>query len=225
MRVDMSMEYKTWDNTEPITIEQTTRGGMRKLSVEIAKGRNIRAHEKSPSNGVYVGYERTWHVPQALLPPGQELKPGDIVVDCKGRRETTLTAEWDRAKQRWQLGCVDLVLALDLRDQVTIQRPAIAYDPAGVAVKVFPPGGGTTIFTRPARVQPMTQDIAEERGVRYAKNQYDCIIGGTIDGVDASQDRVVWTDRQGRTWTLDIVSVHNTEQIGELPVIVAERRL
>jgi hypothetical protein len=225
MQVDMTLEYRCWDNTESITIEQVTRGGMRKIAVDVAKGRNIRGREKSPSGGVYVGYERNWHIPRVLLPEGAELKAADIVVDEGGKRDTVLTANYNRHKQRWELGCVDLVLALDLRDQVVIQRAAIGYDPAGVPVKTFPPGGGSVLFTRPARVQPMTQEIAEERGVRFAKDQYDIVVGGQIEGVDSSQDRVVWRDRQGQTWTLDIVSVHNAERIDELPVIVAERRL
>ncbi len=225
MRVDTRMDYLAWDNVEPITIEQTLRGGMRTLAVETAKGRNIRSREKSPSGGVYVGYERNWHVPAVLLPPETILKPADIIVDSQGKRETVLTADYDRLKQRWQLGVVDLMLAMDLRDQVVIQRPAISYNTSGAAVKVFPPGGGTVLFTRPARVQPMTQDIADERGVRYARDQYDVIVGGTITGTDSSQDRVVWTDRQGKTWNLDIVSIHNSERIDELPYLVCERRL
>ncbi len=225
MHVPLSSDHLCWDNTEPVTYLVSSSAGKRRFEVAIAKGRNVRGREKSPSGGAYAGYERNWHLPQREIPEGEIPKPGDVIVDGDGNHWTALTAEWDRAKQRWQMGCVNLVLALDLRETIAIERAAVSYDTSGAVTKTFPPAGGEVLYTLAARVQWITDDSSDERGARYAKGHYDVIVGSQVPKLDLAEDRVNWTEPgTGATIYLDVIAVRNPERIDELPVLTCERR-
>lgn len=221
MNLDLSAEYLCWDGTEAVVYEQTTKADARRFTVPIVKGRNIRGRERSPSGGVYAGYERNFHVPQRLLPDSFDgCKPGDVVVDAGETRWTVLTAEWDRLKQRWQLGTVNLVLANDLQDVLVIERASLSYDDAGAAVKRF----NVTLYTLAARVQSLTKEIADERGERYDKGRWEAIVSSQIPLVDIAEDRARWIDPTGAVVYFDLTGVRNSERIDELPVIEMEER-
>lgn len=221
MLVNHNREYLSWDRTEAVQVEQATAGGRRRYAVEIAKGREIRSREKSPSGGVYLGAERRWHIPRVLLPEGFAIRPKDVIVDANGARDTVQTASLMNLKSRWECSCLNLILAYDLRETVVIQRATLSFNAAGVAVKTF----DQVLYTLLARAQPITADIAEERGIRYSEGQYSVIVSDQVDGIDVSQDRVAWTDLAGTVQYLDIVSLRNPDRIDELPVLECKLKL
>lgn len=224
MQLGTGLDHLAWDMTEAVTLYSMRRGGTyAAIQVPIAKRRAIRSAERSPSGGVYAGHEIRWHLVADTLPPDVDPKLGDLITDASGREWTVLTADSNRYRQVWALGCVDLVLALGLRDTVQIQRAAITYDASGVGTKAFPPDGGRVLYTLPARVQPVAGEIAEERGARYSRDRFDVIVGRQID-VDLAEDRILWTDSTGRSRILDLVSFRQSGQIDQLPILTAEER-
>lgn len=220
--MNLGNDHLCWDGAEQATLLVRLRGGgERAVGVPLAKRRNIRLREKSPSSGVYIGAEINWHVPQRDLPAGIEPKPGDAIEDRQQRQWTVLTVARNRLGHTWTLGCVDLVIAHDLRDLVTIQRPQLSYDAAGVASKQW-----LSRYTDvPARVQSTTQSVSEERAVRAARQAYEVVVARQLADVDLAVDRIEWRDPQGETRYLDMVGFRQPDRIDELPVIEAELRL
>jgi len=187
-----------------------------------AKRRSIHSAEKSPSGGAYMGYEVNWWVPLSQFAPGSfSPKAADVIVDADGNRWTVLRTLFNAPSQNWQLSCVNLVLALDLRDTINIERATITYDAAGSALKLFPANapalqGGEVLYTNlPSRVQLLTQEILEERGIRGFKGTYAVTVGQEI--AVTNEDRIAWRGRY-----LEIRGYHNATRLDELPVIDAE---
>lgn len=219
--MDFSTDYLAWDNVEAVTLLVATRAAPRLVLVPVAKRRAVRGSQKSPSGGVYAGFEVRWLVPRGVLTAGVEPKLADVVEDAKGTQWTVLTVERLKADQTLALGCVDLVLALDLRDVVTLQRAVVSYDPAGVPGK----DDWQALYAGvPARVQPVRQDVEDARGGRVARRRYEVTLGVQVLDLDVSQDRLAWNDG-GTLRLLDLVELRHSEEIDFLPVIDAEERL
>lgn len=226
MQLDLSADHLCWDQTEPVTLERVKRaGGPSREYVGVAKRSAIRSAEKSPSGGAYAGYEVSWRVPARLL-QGGALKPGDVVERGDGTRDTILKADLIVLGSRWALGCVDLVLANDLCHQVDIERANIDYSASGAPRKRFPPEGGLALVSAlPARVQLLTDELADERGLRSFNGKYAVICDRQLDAFSVTvEDRVKWTDERGKVVYLDILGLHNPERIDELPVLDCEAR-
>jgi len=224
--MDLSTDYQAWDNVEAVVWSSSRTAGVLPATVPIAKRRAVRGREKSPSGGVYAGYELDWHLPAAVLSPGATPKPGDGITDSDGTLWTVLTVDLNRWRQTWKLGAVNLVLALDLRDLVTVERAAVTYGAAGAAAKRFPsdlPSGGQILYASvPARVQLLTAAIAEERGIRYSEGSYHAIVGQQLTNLDPAEDRFLWTDPAGVQRVLDLISYQNPQRIDELPWVEAK---
>lgn len=221
--MDLSSDYLAWDGCEPVSIEIPTRTAPRTLDIPVAKRRAVRGSQRSPSGGVYLGFETRWLIPARLVPSGEAIEPAHVILDGEGTRWTVLTADRNKQNHTWLAGCVNLTLALGLKDTVTIERATLAADAAGVPAKLFPPDGGRILYTVSARVQQITEQIALERGVRYAKGRYDVIVDRQLRELDIAEDRVVWVEGD-ETRYLDITGYRQPERIDELPVIETERR-
>lgn len=252
--LDMSLDYLCWTNTSSVLYESaravpsvadkpprfdgktpatsTPPSRNQPLLIPVAKRRNLTRRELASSGGVYTGLDQVYLLPDALFPVGLASKPGDVVVELTdgsaeeqpGTRWTVLEVGWGKNRQTRRLTCRDLVLAYDLRDAITIERPAITYDAAGAPYKAFPsdavnPGGVVLYQDLPARVQLVTKDMADERGIRGLEGKYEVIVGQEVDVT--SEDRIALP---GGVY-LDIVGYKNAMRIDELPVIVAERRV
>lgn len=205
----------------------------KRIGIPVAKRRNLTMRELAASGGVYTSDDQVYLLPDALFPPGSEpTKSGDVIIETQdlsaearpGTRWTVLEVGWGKNRQTRRLTCRNLVLAYDLRDTIIIERPAVSYDKAGVPVKSFPsdasaPAGVTLYASLPARVQLVTKDIAEQRGIRDLEGKYRVIVGQEVDVTQ--QDRVLLSSGM----YLDIVSYENAQRIDELPAIVCERRV
>lgn len=254
MFIDMAADYLTWDNTTAVRYElaravpatadvpavfdgQTVAPSVRAnrgkpFVIPVAKNRNLTQRELAASGGVYTGLDQVYLLPDALFPPGIICKPGDAIIELAEpvsnvmpkTRWTVLEFGW--TKNRWtrRLTCRDLVLAFDLRDNITIERPVIHYNAAGAPIKRFPsdaqPGGIALYQSLPARIQLVTKEMADERGIRGLAGKYEVIVGQEVDVT--SEDRIILPS--GDPY-LDIVGYRNAQRIDELPVILAERRI
>ena len=215
-----------WDDTESVLLESSKRGGFSQTyPIKIAKGRAIHGRAKSPSEGTYAGYERNWHFETVMLPNGLSPKPGDAIIQKDKTRWVILSVDNLRNGYHCQCGTVNLVLALDLRDTVDIERASIAYTDAGVKLKNFPPAsGGTLLYSGvAAQVQLLNEDVIDQRGLRGFKGDYAVTVGIPTPLV-TSEDRIRWTDTDGISRYLDIKAVKNPDRIDELWVIDAELR-
>ena len=92
---------------------------------------------------------------------------------------------------------------------------------AGAYVKTWPEdGGGSTLYpSLPARVQLLTADEAEDRGIKAFRQAFSVIVLKQIPNLTL-EDRIKWT-QAGVTKYLSVVGVHNPSRIDELPVIDA----
>lgn len=220
--LNVSLEHMAWDKPEPVYLEtdrgasQEQRGRLSSLDfIPIAKRRDISTGEQASSGGVYTSAHTRWHLPAVLLTPGVQPKSGDVIIDASQTRWTVETANLQRLGQRWELVCINLIIAHGLRDTIDVQRAAISHDAAGAPVKTFPPAGGVVAYRNlPCRVQLLSEEIAEERGIRGAKRKYAITVDRQI--IIDTEDRIVWKGQ-----VLDIVGYRNPELINDLPVIDA----
>ena len=222
--VPMQDDYKIWDNTSQVIVQVARRAGVNPFHVPIAKKRAVASRQKSPSGGVYSGFEVRWHIPSVFVPSGVVLKMADIVLETDGTEWTALTVDKNKGGQTITLGCVNLTLAADLRDTISIERATVGYDSAGTPTKRFPPDAGTILYAGvPARVQPVDDEVAETRGIRGQQTNYRITLGREIE-VNVAEDRVKWTDGEGVTRYLDIVRHQNSRLIDELTSLDAQVR-
>lgn len=220
--MDVSLEHQTWDNVEPVYLEigrgasQAQRGRLSSTDyVPVAKRTFVTTKEAAASGGVYTTGDLSWSLPAVVLTPGVQPKPGDVVIDSDQVRWTVLAVDRRRWRQRWKLTCRNLTIAYDLRDKIDVQRATLASDSAGAPLKTFPPAGGAVLYRGlTCRVQPLTADVVEERGIRGKETHYDVTVDRQVS-VD-TEDRIVWNGV-----ILDIVGYRQPELITELPVIEA----
>jgi hypothetical protein len=222
-----------WDNFETANYQsvRTTAasGGTRSLPEIQAKRRAPTFKELAASGGVYTGQDLVWLVPAVKLDPIGPAKPGDTITDMAGNTWTVLEASLHTWKSFWRLMTRNLVLAFDLRDQISIQRAAFTYDASGGPVRSWPdnnvpgvaPGGTTPYVQIPARVQEVRQEEKEARALAGRMLYYDVIIGQQVLLGQAGQDRVKWltvpANMPGQY--LDIRNLRNPQRIDELPVL------
>ena len=211
----------------------TPKSRNKSILVPIAKRRNLTMRELAASGGVYQSSDQVYLIPDALLSPSQvRPKMGDVVIETDddspgrqpGQRWTVLDVSRGKSRQTHRLACRNLALALDLRETVTIERPAIRYDAAGVPVKAFPsdatnPGGVTLYSQLPGRAQLVTKEMADEHGIRGLEGKYEVFVDREVDVTH--EDRLLLANGL----YLDIVGYRNGQRIDELPVIVCERKV
>lgn len=224
--IDLSNDWQFWMNTETVTLSSHRSDGDMTCTIDVCKRRAMTGKELAASNGVYTGDDVLFLIPNAFLPEGILPKPGDVITDEDGTEFTAIGVDGrkrDRNNQyqTWALSCRDLVLANDLAHSIDIQAPTILIDEAGGKLKLWPEDGrGSTPYKAlKARVQLLTEDMADERGIRGWKGTHAVIVSKPLK-VDAafSENRVKWTSG-GKTVYLAIVGYHNPQRVDELPVL------
>lgn len=232
LEVDFSLGLRGMANTEAVTFTSRRRQGDVVDRIDGVMRRQLNGREGAPSGGTYTFADVGFLIPreriQALLLQDRQPKEGDLVTDDLGTEFTALNVNGlmrgPNGYELWQVNCRDLVLANDLRDVIDLESPKISLDPAGVKVKDW--AGGSVRRNVPARVQPLTQELAEQFGMTGLKGTYAVICGRQI--AVSYEWRIRWRDHSTTPSTLrylDIVDVRNPERIDELPVIGAEQRL
>lgn len=223
MPLNLSQDYLVFDGYEAVTYQRTTLADGNLDTVSHALRRSPSAREASPSGGAYTATDLDWVIPKAVLIQGMAPKVGDVVIDGDSSRWTVLNAAFWAMQNTWRLQCRNLTLHYDLRHRVDIERPGISFDNAGVAVKQFPPSGGRVAYgDLPCRVQLLSQEIANERGLRGFQGTHAVIVDRQV--AVTNDDRVKWVEN-GVTYYLDIVGYHDAQRIDSLPVIDAQLRV
>ena len=212
LTMDFSGDYATWDWPESVAFRERFRNHEEPKTVSTALRSQVMDREKSPSNGVYFGFETNWFLPGALM-GGRSVAPGDTVTDSAGLIFTVLTSNYEQSDQVWECGCVDLALANDLRDLIDIERATVTYDSAVAPVRTWTTPAYTQIA---AKVQKLTDELADVLGVRGFKGTYAVIVGQQV--TITAEDRVKWDDA-GTIRYLDILGQRNPSRIDELPML------
>jgi hypothetical protein len=223
--MDLSQEHKGWDNVEPLTWE-ISRGGPVEVrsqlaqqdSIPVAKRRATTYREQVSSGGVYLSSDVVWHIPAAVLTPGNQPKMGDVLIDQDGGRWTILDIQLARWKQRWQCTTRNLSVVYGLNDYIDIQARGITHDAAGATILLWPPDGGSVSYPKlPCRVQLRQESQATGRGLRGKQLAYDIIVDRQI--VISTEDRILWNGK-----ILDVTGYRAAESITELPIVEAVLR-
>lgn len=188
--------------------------------------------EKLATGGTYLSARRVWLLPDELLPredgSRRKIQQGCVIIEADGSR---WTVQEEASRQvfdtLWRLDTLNLSLAHDLRDSISIERATIIPDSAGVPVKTFPPAGwnltkqgqpsaGILLYYQiAARVQKMSDEIKDTRGIRAFTGNYVVVIDRPI--AVSLEDRVNWVDAGGIQRYLDIKGSHDADRIDELP--------
>jgi hypothetical protein len=229
----LATDWKVWDSLQPCVYHSARHAIVSPAALAqpdpflaipcTIKPRNIVVQERATSNGVYQGRTRVWCLPILQnVPQNFRAKPADV-IESEGERWIVQTADLRTRNTWWRIESLDLVLAYQLSEIIQIQRATISYDSAGYAVKTFPPDGGTTLYGNlSASVQLITDEVADQRGIRGFLGNYVITVSRQV-GV-TNEDRVTWTDAGGVPYVFDIVGVHNPSRIDELPMLDCQLR-
>lgn len=222
---EIASDDSVWDFCQPVLLEAAGHLAPDVAPIRRAKRRAVSLREQAASGGRYTGADVNWHIPDRFVPPNIKPKPGDVVVEDDGTRWTALEVPLNRVRNTWKLICRDLAITHQLGHKIQIERAEIVYDSSGVATKVFPPDGGSLLYCDvKASVQPETADTEETRGIRGVVRRFRVTVERQLPRLNATEDRIRWADGQCVVHYLDIVSIENQQQLGELPFLIAEIR-
>lgn len=221
--LDLSNDWTVVDGREPITFTSVRHNGELADLVIEAHRRQPVVSEPMPSEGVYTASRCRWNLPAILCRFGDP-KPGDSFRDKKGTDWTVLTAGDSAERSWWDLDCISLAIAFDLRDTIDVERPTIELDAAGTAIKKYPPEGGKVLFqTVACRAQPMAYEETEERGLQGDLQRFQVFVARQLADID-TEDRLKLNRLiSGRRETVYLERLRYTapEQLGALPTIEA----
>ena len=218
--LDMSQDYLVWDNTETVAVYPAPRSDSLFFPVEYAKRRALTIRELSASGGAYTSQDRVWLLPvetsQALtdaFPP----TPGFVIEDGQLGAWTVLDCSLNTWQTWWRCTTRNLVIAANLRDLISIQRPTIEVGDSGQPVYLWPPNHGSYVVQDlPAKVQLTDSSPIVVNEVETAGRNYDVILSQQVDY--RKDDRLVWNGM-----AMEIKRLWNPNLIGELPRLMCER--
>jgi len=221
--IDLSNDWQFWMNTETVILSTSYNPDAMVCTIDVCKRRALTRKELAASRGAYTADDVLFLIPQTFLPNGFRPQPGSIVTDADGVNFTALDVggrkrDRNNQYQTWALTCRDLVLAEGLADAIDIQRPTITFDAAGGKLRAWPEDGKGSVPYKSlaARVQLLTQEFVEERGIGGFKGTHAVIVGRQV--TVTAEDRVKVT-LDGATVYLSIIGQHNPQRIDELPVL------
>lgn len=181
--LDTRGDELVWDNTSTVSYASVAKTGDT-LYCPVGLHRHaISRKELATSNGVYVPEDTVWRMPRSALPVAPKVR--DRLTDAEGVVWTVLEVSRIAATQRFRLVCRDLILVENLRDEIIIQTPSYTFDTVGIRIKTF----SVKYADIAARVQPISSEIVDERGIRGLKVTHECIVDRTLEDV-TNEDRV-----------------------------------
>ena len=209
--LDTSTDDAVWDNVSDISFASVSKTDDALTCIMRAHRHAIGRKELAVSNGVYVPEDTIWRLPRRSM--GTVVpKVRDRITDVENVVWTILEVSRIAATQRYRCVCRDLILVENLRDSILIETPSYTFDTAGIRIKTF-----TSKYAGlPARVQPITSEIVDERAIRGFKTTHTVIVDRQLSVTN--EDRIVLEN--GRI--LEIRGYRDPERIDELPQIDAE---
>jgi hypothetical protein len=238
--VDKTQDYLVWDNTQTISYRSVSRsdraefdildllelfspfvGQASEFSITYAKHRPLSFNELMADNGAYTSQDTVWTFPVATskaLTNALAMKRGDKLTDEDGIEWTVIGATLGKNRNTWVLTCRNLVIVEDLRDTITIVRPAITVGDANEPI--FDYGAGATILADgiAARVQPISYDRQIQNEKEDIHRKHQIVIGERM--TLQANDRILW---DGNVLQFDEVS--GEDRLGLLTVISATEHL
>ena len=234
MDIDFTLDYLTQVNTETVTLESVRAHGILRATVPHVRRHQINVVERQPSFGVYsaeqIGFRlRSQFIPAELRP----LNPRDRLIDAGGNEYTVLIVAPSRntsgGPQAWKLTCIDLRIAFDLRDLVTIQTPTRGLDKQHA--KIIGPWEDKYPLIA-ARVQLVEENAQDMAGKHVSQGRYQVVVDRELK-LHSHEERVKWIPGLVRDPVthetrapditdvryLEIVGYRNSESIQELPVL------
>lgn len=228
--IDLSRDYLVWDNKETVTVYPAPRRENLYFPVENAKRRAPTFKELAASNGAYTGQDLVWLLPvlesQAFTdsyPPA----PGSVIQDGQLHPWTILECALNTWQTWWRCMTRNLVIAANLQDLITIERPEVTQGDSGEPVYSWPPLAGEYVVQDfPAKVQITEASLTLVNSVETTNRNYDVILSQQVDM--RKDDRIIWlnSDRQGqnpRGMVLQWERLWNPERIDELPRLACVR--
>jgi hypothetical protein len=190
---DRTKEYLIWDYTEAVSYTvygvpfSNGNNYEETFTIAVAKRSTISNRDvPSQRTGIFTSDDLVWNIPQALIPIGKRPNPNDYITDSEGRRWTVLDTTNGNRGNTWRLTTRNLILAENLRQTISLQRPANTKDAAGGRVA----SGYTTILSNvPARIQETGATSSDILGKKQVRTQYDCHCGQRLNW--KSTDRIV----------------------------------
>lgn len=212
LQLDFSADQAVFDNLEAVTFTSVRTAGNQTTPVPDAGFYPGATGEASPSNGVYTKGTATFSVRAAAVAGVGGAKPRDRVTRSNGDVYTVLSASPGNITQVWQLSCVCLKLAADLRQTGVLSRPANTQDGAGRPSRA---SYATVTDGIPCRVQPLGGQATDSLDKRTIPQRFAAYLGVALDA------------RAGDRFTCDganytILAVGNPERMDELQTLSLE---
>ncbi len=212
MTLDFSDDWMIWDNKEPVDLT-TTDSEEYPLSDVLFRALTLK--EQQASGGAYTASDRKVLVPKSLLSDyDATLKPKDVITRADGSAWTILEVGLNTFETWWSATVRNLAIAFDLRDLLTVKRPTNTKDNALGRVATF----ANVYANIPCKIQDDTAEDAERFGKAVTLRRYKIWVDRQL--TLTAEDQLV--DQGGNLYSF--VDFRNTDQIGELPMITAERR-
>lgn len=226
MQLDLSFDYVTWTNPEPVTFTSTRRTSP--ISQYVPGAMRLELDTQDAGGGVYTKGLLDWLLPTPQLGPGLVPKPADLVIDRDGVTYTALDVRGQcrdtNGFQVYKVHGIALAIAYDLRDNIDLERAQITFDAAGAEVKQWPStdGKGVVLYSKlAARVQEDGRDVVEERGIQGFKGTHKVYLSQKVPNI-TFEDRVKWTfpgPGGNLTYYLNVLGMHNPDVLDDLPVL------
>lgn len=220
LALDFSDDYLILDDAEAVTYTSVrTAAGLSNATAAVAYAFQypVTNREKSPSNGVYQGFEKIWQIPGTLI--GTIVpKPRDTITDAQGSVFTVQWLSYSALTKAWNLTCINLILAQDLRDVVTIEVATLTQDSSGAWTETWATASGYgSLAARLQQVEHTEADYLESRGL---KGRFNCFLAQEVNIVP-SQNKYRLKSSAGQYF--EIRGYQGSERIEELPYIECER--
>lgn len=207
----MSGKWRMMPRREAVTFKhQTAVGVYTSYAVSDAWWRDLNDKEKAASRGAYVEHERNWFLPLELLTA--DVAIGDLIVDADANTYTVLTLSAAGGLGVGKYKTVNLVLAAELRDSVTISRPLNVQDGSLNRVPTYV----ATYSGIAGKVQEITGDRQEMQGKVGFHKRYAVYLGQRV--TVTTEDRVTVSGV-----TYQIMGYVNPDRIDELMALDVER--
>lgn len=217
MQLNLSQEYKVWDNIESVQYQSTRKTGNALDSIPVVKRRPLTVKERATSGGVYQGADAMFLVPVVLFNLGLP-KPADVITDKDGNAFTVL--DWTGQKRdssgytTYKIHAVNLAIHYDLSDVITFERYVSTLDASKTELKTWRP-----LYSNvPCRVQRLDDEVGQERGIRGTATRYNIYLAQDLSLV--TRDRAAWPAALGGY--LEVRKLTNRQRIDELSLVEAE---
>ncbi len=142
------------DGLAAVTLRR--RDGSAEAEAPRALRRPIRTREAEASQGRYTQSDATWHLPAAELASAPQ--PGDLIVECGGRRWTVLDVTETLLDGRWRCVARDLAVHHGLDQSIDIEVAEYAKTAGGAEE----PTWRISRVGVPARIQPLEVEVRTE---------------------------------------------------------------